>query len=47
MEVMVKSKFYSLIIVLIFGLGFSPAFAQVKIGYTFAPKSHPEKYKRL
>ena len=33
MEVMVKSKVCSLIITLILGLGFSPAFAQLKIGY--------------
>jgi len=29
----VKSKIYSLMITLIFGLGFSPAFAQLKVGY--------------
>ena len=28
-----KSKIYSLMITLIFGLGFSPAFAQLKVGY--------------
>ena len=33
MEVMVKSKIYFLIIALIFGLGFIPAFAQLKVGY--------------
>ena len=28
-----KSKIYSLMVTLIFGLGFSPAFAQLKVGY--------------
>ncbi|TDI84781.1 MAG: OmpH family outer membrane protein [Caldithrix sp.] len=32
-EVMVKSKIYFLMITLILGLGFSPAFAQLKLGY--------------
>ncbi len=39
-----KSKIYSLIIALIFGLGFSPAFAQLKIGYINSQKVL-EKFK--
>ncbi len=44
MEVMVKSKIYFLIIALIFGLGFSPVFAQLKIGYINSQKVL-EKFK--
>ncbi len=39
-----KSKIYFLIIALIFGLGFSPAFAQLKIGYINSQKVL-EKFK--
>ena len=39
-----NSKIYSLIIALIFGLGFSPAFAQLKVGYINSQKVL-EKFK--
>ena len=39
-----KSKIYFLIIALIFGLGFSPALAQLKIGYINSQKVL-EKFK--